>query len=212
MVQRKKKWILFHRINYPNTSDVSHIANSTLPVRVEVGNTVNNSNIVVKVGSISAGIVDGAGTDPSTRTFSSQVPSETISTTTGTLVVFRNKTTYNSITNYVPTLLDLISYAVDGNKNINVQLIKNPTITTGTPTWANVDVNSTLERSLDAQVNQATGQLLLSINTQKVGDFYQNVSDLDFLLYPGEHAAFVWNTSSGVTSQVDLGIRWSELF
>lgn len=205
------EWITFHRINYPNTSTITHIANSMLPIRSEVGNTGNNTDIRISTGSVSAGIVDGAGTDPSTRSFSSQGLSTTVSATTGVFVAFKNKATFNSISNYVPALLDLISVAVDGNKNMTLQLWKNPTLT-NSPTWADVDSNSVLQRATNATITPGTGQLLLSVNIQKIGDFFQYVTNLDFLLYAGEHVAFTWVTSTGVTSQVDLGIRWSELF
>lgn len=211
IMTEKGEWVLFHRINYPNTSMETHIANGTLPIRVEVGNTGNNTDINIKVGSISSGIVDGSGSNPAKRTFSAQAPTTTVSTLSGNFITFRNKSTYNSITNYVPALLDLISVAVDGNKNINVQLRKNPTIT-NSPTWNNIDTNSTLEYSTNSIVTAGTGQLLLSINLQKVGDFFQFVHELDYLLYAGETASFTWSTTSGVTSIVDIGIRWSELF
>lgn len=205
------KWITFHKIEYPNTATVPHIANSMLPVRSEVGNTGNNTDMRLSTGSVSAGIVNGSNADPATRAFSAQAPTTSVTTTSGVLVSFKNKTTYNSITNYVSALLDLISIAIDGNKNMVLQLWKNPTLT-NTPTWADVDVNSVLQRATNATITAGTGQLLLSINLQKVGDFFQYVDKLDFLLYAGEHACFTWTTTSGVTSQVDLGIRWSELF
>lgn len=205
------EWVPCHRINYPNTSTIPHILSSMLPVKCEVANTGNNTDIRLSCGSFSAGVVDGAGTDPSVRPFSSQLPTATISTTSGVLATFRNKTDYNSITNYIPAVLDLISVAVDGNKNMIIQLWKNPTIT-NSPTWVGINANSTLERSINATITPETGQLLISANIQKVGDFFQFVSKLNFFLYPGEYAAFVWSTSSGVSSQIDLGIRWTELF
>lgn len=201
------KWIKVHSINYPNNNTENHIGNTYLPLRARVindGNTVNKS---VKVGSVTAGVVDGGQVEITGRRFAAILPE--VATSTNTVVAaFRNKTTFNSITNYVPALLERVAASTDGAQAVTLALYKGVTLT-NTPTWTDVDTaNSTLEYSTDATVSFTAQDLLISFELFKTQNYIEEVDKYNFLLYPGEVAAFVVNGNNNVRQS----INWNELF
>ena len=194
---------------------MTHIEQTFLPVRGEAENSGNNTDIVLKSGSLAAGIVNGGGEDIAGRRFA--WANETVFTVSGntTFVTFRNKTSFQGRVNRVPALLLLVSGAYDTNKSGRWKLYKSPTLEAApVPIWNDVDANnSTLEYSLNAVVDYAAStELFLAWNVFRAGDFFEIVSELDLLLTPGGHASFVVETDGAATGDADLSIRWSELF
>lgn len=198
-------------IEYPNTSKLTHIAQTYLPHRLEVGNTGNNTNLTMSTGSFAAGIVDGGTTDVTSR--------ENAYTNTGvftidsdtSLVVFRNKPTFNSVSNKIFSRLLLIAGSNDVNKNVRWRIIKNPTLT-NTPTWTSVDAyESIMEYSTDATIDfTANDDTYLAWNVAKLGDFFHDVEKYKLDLPPNETAGFVIETTG--LGEAQLSIRWKELF
>ena len=206
-------WGLLHKIEYPNSATETHIQQTFLPVRGEVENSGNDTDVVIKSGSLAAGIVDGGGDDIAGRRFSwaNEVVFTVLANTT--LVTFRNKTSFQGRTNRVPALLLLIAGDLDTNKSGRWKLYKNPTLEAApVPVWADADTNnSTLEYSLNADVDYAAStELYLAWNVFKTSDFFEIVEDLELLLSPGETASFVIE-GTGI-GEANLSIRWSELF
>jgi urocanate hydratase len=202
----------FGSIEYPNTSDETHIANTNIPPRAEVGNTGNTSDLSIKIGSVTAGVVDGGGADPSSRTFTFEIPSTTlIAGATTQLVTFRNKTTYKGLTNKVTSQLLLISSATDGNKPVKWGIQKNAVeVTPGTATWNDVGPDSVMEYSSDYVANLATGSLLIPWNMSRVDSFFEDVEKFLLQLRPNQTATIY--ALCPTASDIELGIRWKELF
>jgi hypothetical protein len=203
---------LLSRIEYPNSSLVTHTTQTFLPVRGEVGNTGNTTNLTLYSGSLSAGISNGKS-DVAGRQFSYDNATEYVITNTTELVAFRNKTTFNSIKNYVIARLLLISGANDLNKNIKWKIYKNPVVL-NTPTWNDVDTNnSIMEYSEDMVIDfAASSKTYLVWNEQKLSDFFENVESYKLDLPPGDTAIFVIEKTGTFSGTADLSIRWSELF
>lgn len=203
-------FVTLAKIQYPNSSTETHIANTNLPLRVEVGNTGNTTDIKIGVGSIAAGIVNGGGADVSARVFTQSLGTTTITGgVTTQLAHFRSKTTYNGISNKVKSQLILLSAATEGNKPVEWGIKRNATITTP-GTWSDVDTDSTIESSTDAVVNLSTGKDILSWNMDKAGTFFEDVEQYQIVLRPGEWATIYVLSSSG--SDVTLSIRYKDLF
>lgn len=208
------KWLLLSKIEYPNSSTVTHTTQTFLPVRGEVVNTGNNTNLEIRSGSLAAGIVDGGGEDIAGRQFSWANPETITFSDSTTLVTFRNKTTFQGISNRVPARLLLISGANAANKTLKWRLLKNPTLEASpVPVWTDVNTNnSTLEYSTNAVANySASTDLFLAWNTGVAADFFEFVEDLTLDLPPGGMASFVIY-SKATNAEADLSIRWSELF
>jgi len=201
-------------IAYPNSEVVTHTTQTFLPVRGKVANTGNDTDIVLKVGSLAAGIVDGGGEDIAGRRFTWANTTTFNVTGNETLVTFRNKTTFNSIANRVQARLLLISGANSANKTLKWRLYRNPVLEAApVPVWTDVNTNnSTLEYSINAVADYAAStDLFLGWNTGKEADFFEDVEKLFLDLPPGGMASFAI-LSVAVGGDADLSIRWSELF
>lgn len=207
------QWVNFAKILYPNSQIETHINQTNLPVRAEITNAGNTFNLEVRIGSINAGIVDGGGSEAGVRNFTLEAPTFTATSTGyGRIIAFRNKTTFSGIENRVSALLKLISVSTAlGNKACKFKLLKNPTVTGGN--WTSVNANdSVLEYSTDTTVGSFTGEAFLAWNlSANTGMPLQDVSMQNLLLKPGGVAVFA-ATTLGSNTDVDLAIRWAELF
>ncbi len=202
------------RIEYPNSNVVTHTTQTFLPIRAEVANVGNTSDVVIKSGSIAAGVTDGGSSDVAARQFTWANDQTFTFSDSVTLVTIRNKSTFQGIENRVPARLLLINGANESNKNLKWRLIKNPTLEVSpSPVWISIDSNnSTLEYSLNAVVNyNLSDDYFLAWNTGKLGDFWADVEQYSLDLPPGSMTSFV--IYSGATgAEVDIAIRWNELF
>ena len=95
MLSPTGQWFKVHTIEYPNSSTETHIANTYLPLRAQSINDGNTTNKTVKIGSVSAGIVNGGTYDASARPFSASLPATSTGTNTP-IAVFRNKSTFRT--------------------------------------------------------------------------------------------------------------------
>ena len=197
-------------INYPNTSTETHIANTNIPLRAEMTNTGNTTDLEMKIGSVTAGIVDGGGADPMARIFTFGIPTTTLVAGAQTqLIHFRNKPSYFGISNKISTQLLLISAATDGNKPVKWGIQKNPTITTPGD-WNDVGADSVMEYSINAVTDLNTGIIALPWNMAKVDSFFEDVEKFLVKLRPNEWATIY--AECPTANDIDLSIRWKELF
>jgi hypothetical protein len=197
-------------IEYPNMYDGIHTAQTYLPVRAELTNTGNITDLEGKSGSVSAGIVDGMKTYPSNRLITSDLGAITIGAGTTLLALFRNKTTFNSIVNRIKTKLLSVSTASEGTKTVKIEIRKNVTIT-NTPTWNDVETGrSVMEFSTDGTINLTSGTDLIDFNLGRTDSLFQLLGELDLTLRAGEWAAII-ATSTGA-SDLEYSMRWEEQF
>ena len=198
-------------IQYPNTSTETHIANTNIPLRAEMTNTGNTIDSQMRIGSVSAGVVDGGGADPIARIFTQEIPTTTLGVGGNPvqLIHFRNKDTFFGISNKVTAQLVLISAATEGNKPVSWSIIKNADVTTE-GTWADVSVDSVMEYSTDQVVDLNTGKLSLPWKMARSASFFEDVEKYLVKLRPGEWATIV--AVSQTSNEVDLAVRWKELF
>jgi hypothetical protein len=203
-------WRNLGRIEYPNTETETHITQTNLPVRAEVVNAGNTTNLEFRSGSLAAGIVDGGGSDPAVRSFTYKTGLVSITSGNVLIVAFRSKTTYNSIENRISSLLTLISAATDTSKIAQWSLLDNPPYTGGT--WTDIDVDSTLEYSTDTTITDFTGDTFIDWTMGRLDTFFEEVKEFNLNLRPGKAAAFAVQLPGGANGDVGLSIRWDELF
>ena len=206
-------WVLIHKIEYPNTATETHIMNTNLQPRLEVGNTGNTTDIVAKAGSFSAGVINGGGKDPAARRFTVGNTDQTIVAGTLMVVTFRNKATFASLTNYIQSQLTLLSFNSDLSKSSLWELEKNATIT-NTPTWNDLNTtDSIMEASFDAVVTRGTGDLNFSIPLGKVDRvLITDLDDQEIELLPGDTMTLFIITPGGTSGTYDYALRRKELF
>jgi len=211
-VQRPdKRWIVIYEIQYPNSSDQTHITNTNLPPAFEIFNTGNTIPLTAKSGSFAGGIIDGGGLDPASRKFSFSQNAIDIVAEFMMVVTFRNKTAFNSIKNYIQSTLMLLNPATDLSKNSIWEFRKGMTVT-NTPTWTDVNIDSTTEYSNDAVVTPDTGSLLFSFSMGKTIALFEDVTKYELDLFPGESVSLIIKTPLGTNGSFDFSMRWKELF
>lgn len=205
-------WRKLYKIEYPNTAIITHITNTNLQPKGEVANDGNNTNIVLKSGSFAAGVVDGGGKDPSARKFTFNTVANTITAGTYHYITFRVKNTFNSLTNYIQSILTLLPIATDLSKNSVWEIRKNMTIT-NSPTWTDVNTNdSTVEYSTDATFTAGTGTVEMAWSMGKADRIFEDIEKQQVEMFPGDYLTFVIVTPVGTSGTFDFVIRWSELF
>lgn len=201
------QWLLVHSISYANQYEVTHITNTYLPLRGRSINSGNNTDVKFKVGSVAAGIVDGGTEDITGRRFSASLPSTHTGTNT-LIALFRNKSTFNSISNYIESQLLRISISTDGAQPITLQIFKGVAIT-NTPTWTDIDTNNSIhEYSVNGTISLTNAYQIVAFELSKSQNYIEDVTELDVQLYPGEVAAFIAN---GINN-VKISLNWIEKF
>lgn len=204
-------WKRIHKIEYPNTSGLTHILQTNLPARAEVANTGNTSDIEFNAGSYEVGVVDGAGADASSRFFTANVGETAITAGDFEIITFRNKSTYKTIENRISAQLLLFSASTDVTKLPNFNIYVDSDLT-NIPTWTDFDTDSVLEISTDATIDTSTGFSQLAWSMGKLDALFEMVDTLNVRLRPGQTATFVINTALGANGTTALSVRWKELF
>jgi hypothetical protein len=202
-----------YRIEYPNSATQTHILNTNLQPRAEVANTGNNTDIVFKTGSFTAGVVNGGGEDPAARRFTFAQANQTITAGTLMVVTFRSKATFSSLTNYISSVLTMLSFNTDLSKSSLWDLELNGTIT-NTPTWTDVDTtDSTIEYSTDAVVTHNSGDTYIAIPLGRIDrELITDLEEQEIEILPNDYVTLFITTPVGTTGTYDLSFRWKELF
>jgi hypothetical protein len=126
-----------HILKYANANTETSLGIPSLPFRVEVDNNTSALDVVVKVGSC-AGFVQGQS-EGLGENFAVTEIGATFGTTETPLLAIRAKSTYQTKTNRIRSLLRVVSCAINGTKPAIVRIYKHATITAGT--WSDVDAN-----------------------------------------------------------------------
>lgn len=204
------KWEELYFIEYPNQNTLTNIGNTYLSMRGEVGNDGNNTDIVLKSGSIHASVVDGVSDDLTGRYNNYNSEPQIISSGDTIIVAFKNVDAFMGVNNKIASRLKEVIGTPDLNKIADLRLIKNPTIT-NTPIWVDIDTdNSVMQYSTDITVDLNTGNELFRLPISKTGQTIKDFTDKNFLLFPNEIAVFVLTTTG--SGEFSLFLDWNELF
>jgi len=205
-------WITFHVHNVSNKQSETHIANPYLPVRFQVVNSGNTSEVIMRSGSIYAGTIDGTGSsDASSREFSKKVSAVSASPGIDKLIIFfPNKSVFSTVPNKISDLLLKVGVGVESNKPVVINLYKIPT-EPALAAWLDVDAdNSNMEISTVGTVDLTNAELLDAWPLAKTDSINIDTSKLNYLLLPDEYAVFTYSAAGSV--DYEFINRWSELF
>ena len=213
----------FHMIEYPNSSEVTHISNTNLPVRAEISNGTQNEIVKVRIGSISAFVSDGSAVEANTRKFSRGISGTLASGAFArrNLIAFKNEGTFSGgllptpKTHRISAILDFLSITLDGqNKPVLLEILVIPAADLISGTFTTVDPDSILEISQDAIYTLTNAKVIFS------DSFKSNIADkielfttiLQLNLRPEEHAMFALTSDSTLTIDYVFSNAWSELW
>ncbi len=200
---------LVHRIEYANANTVPSIDNPTLPLCIQVKNTTNTSDVVIKVGSM-GGFVEGRDVLPG---LPHALSAELIGagTTETPIMTIHSHDIYQSTLNRVRIKMTSGRMSVDGTKNTIVRVRKNA-ILTGPVSFTALDSNtSTIHRDTTA-TGVSGGVVVFTEAAEKVGSVPIDFEQLGISLVAPEFLTITAQATSASTIDVIASINWQELF
>lgn len=204
----------FHTIKYAGTNTTPSTFNPNYKATIFVFNGSTTNNITIRSGSFGY-FVEGMTQyiEVYRPQFSSGTISKTGVTTETALFTIRNDSTYASKTNFIDTILERLSVALDTNSTNNlgmIRLIKNATLG-GTPSYTKIHATDSL-CSIDTSGTTVSGGIEI-FSTELAGKDDKLVEDLSNYLiieHPGDTVTVA--VSSSNSASISGSLLWKELF
>ncbi len=211
-------WHTFHVIEWANEQVQPHLMNPVLPIRAEVVNTGNNTDLLLATVSWNAGIL-GDLSHVGQRAFSALTdPPVAVNTTERPILSIRNNTTFNGVINKIEGRI----YGYGGgdfgstSSRLILRLRLNPTTLTGSSFTPVSSGNSVM--SFDTSATALTGgilQLVLPSISAASGPTieYLGDTDIDVIILPGDTLTLTAQADAGALGVDVRGfLTWAELF
>jgi len=216
----------FHIIKYPNTSKLTHIANTYLPGRIEVANGDVAEDISLGLGSFNMTVVNGDNEKATNRNFSLGVTGETL---TGAysrrpLIAFRNKTTFqgplmpSAKINRIGAILQYLNLQLSGqNKGVLVELISiDSTSEVGGAPFIDKATTSVLQYSTSNLLDYGTyvgGEVLFTFGLRPSLDkFDEFLESLNMNLRPSKDVVFALTSTTTLAIEYIFTNAWREKY
>ena len=201
VLDRTGSWKELLTLNYPNTK----LSNTYLPFRVEVGNTGNDTDIIVSVGRVHASSLGGKNVIITERYGSVNTGPVNVSSGSTALLGLRNKDEFSGKPNRLAAKLREIKGIADLSKISTLKIIKNPILQSGT--WEGASI---IEYSKDLSIDLNSGTLIFELTFDKSGTTFKDFGEKELLLFPNDLLAFVLETSGN--GDFGLFVDYFELF
>ncbi len=203
-------WICFHRYNIVNLQINPSIGNPTLPICAEVKSNADSlSNVSIFTGSWCGGSnSDSRQALPSDRLFATS-NSKVMTSTEETVITLHSLPTIGEIENFVHSEIAYLCLASDGNKNVVVNVIKNP-IYSAALDFANVDSNNS-SMAISSNTETITdGTIVFAFALGKEQSEYFDLTPLSLRLRKNDNVSITAKTDG--SSNVTVTVGWRELF
>ena len=201
----ERGWVVIEIIDLTNQITIPHTTNPIFKIRARVENTTNNTDIQLHTASWRAGVIGSNARKG--KTFNAIA--EKLALTNGAVFTIRNKTTFNSLTNYISLKLTGLSVATDGNKNYKIYLVKGATLG-GTPSFTDILSSESVVDMDSSGTTVSGGTTIFSLGMAKSDNTFVELDKQDILLHPGETLTVHAVTASA--GEVVVSVRWRELF
>lgn len=200
------KFVLVHTIQYANANTSPSVDNPSFPLYAYVGNTTNNTDVVLKTASM-GGYLEGEhkATGPLKSIDNNKAG---VGTTYTNILTIRNKTTYQSVRNRIHLKILEISADADGTKAVTIKMIRDATLG-GTPSYTDIDTNTSAVDYDTAGTTVTGGVALKTFRLSKLESKDLEMEPLDIELVRGETLTIAAATDSG-TSDIGAAITWRE--
>lgn len=205
-----RKFVTVHTHEVSNSQQEPSIRLPKFPIRAEVHNVGNSSNISMGIVCMTAfNLGDPAHNGPQ---HADGVEVNGLGNANiQHLLSLKSKTAFAGVNNQVPVELESLSFGADGNKPGNIYLIKGATPSSAL-NFADYDTdNSVLERSADTGITLSGGQEIRRLVFGKAESDSLDLLPFRYRIYPGETLSIGAKTLSG-SSDLSLGITWREDF
>jgi hypothetical protein len=206
--QNTGKFVIVHRIKYPNTHTLPSLRQPSLPICISSQNTTNTSNIIINCGSVAC---FSEGSNSSHGSFYS-VESSSITGVTSEVPILSVKvnTQINGINAYIPVIPKNLSLFAEGSssKVVKFNIYLNPTLTGSS--WTNID-STTCVLSYDVSSTSFSGGTKIGAygidpnRSQQISNDYIELFTNDILLITCSCSSSVNPTITMVLLQQDSG-------
>ena len=204
-------FVLVHTLKFANTSSTPSIQQPSLPVRFElvnVGNTSNLTAYVASMGGYAEGVRDIPGEDVR-FSFSNAVTG--VPTTGSRIFAVRNKATNifgGTNINAINVHIDHAGIRASSTGDMFVQLILNPTLTGASFTDISTST-STMQSDVASAYTVGTGTVMMTIPVTSNTSVTEALRDYDIRLSPGDVLAVVAFSEIG-TVNTRVSLSWHE--
>lgn len=200
-------WTLFHdHILTGTTTNQTQSINPTMTFGIQATNTSNNTNIVVKNGSVGVFIIGARERIGSTYGVNNN---KSVSTTDTNIVTIRNNTTINSVTNQSQIRIRSLSVATAANVPVVFKLIKNTTLG-GVPAYTDVDATNSCAARDIAGTTVTGGNVQFNTTLGANGNVFVDLTEFDIFLSPNDTLTCTAATISGGAANHVVAINWNE--
>jgi hypothetical protein len=181
-------FVLVHILKFSNSSASPSIQQPSLPVRMEVVNTTNATNITARIASM-GGFAEGNRSIPGMDVRHSFTNVVTGTTTAGARVFsLRNKATNvlgGTNINSINVRIDHCAYRASSNGDLYIQIVLNPTLVGAT--YIDIDTTTSIMQSDITSTHTAgTGTILGTISVTSNSSGNVDMSVYDIRLAPGD--------------------------
>lgn len=200
-------WVVFHDYNLSGTqTSQTQSINPTMTFGIQATNTTNNTNIVVRSGSVGmfiVGLRERIGSTYGQNNFKS------IGTTETNVITIRNNSTINGVTNQAQLRVRSISVATAASVPVVFKLIKNSTLG-GSPSYTNIDATNSIAAFDVAGTTITGGNVQFNTVCTTGGSVFVDLTDFDIFLSPNETLTCSAVATSGAAANHAVAINWNE--
>jgi len=211
MSQSTGQFVLVHTVHYTNQNTTPSVFNTNFKFTMWVDNKATTTDLVIKCASVGY-FIEGKNEFlvPFQPHESSGVIQKTTITTEVALFTIRSKTTYVSKTNFIDSLLEMISASIEASSANNlgsIRLVRNTSLG-GSPSYSDLNTSdSTLEIDI-AGTTLTGGEDLIDFQLAGKNDkLLESLSDYKFLLFPGDTITVGIQSANSATFKGSLLIK-----
>jgi hypothetical protein len=173
-----------HQIEYANTSDETSIGHPSLPFRIELDNDTTTTDLQIYIGSVGMFTEGTITRTPIVDSFQATLTNPTTESAFFTLLA---KDDFGAHENHVETFLTYLTcgFTSSGNRTVIIRVLLDATI--GTPSYADVDTNSSsLQVDTAGTLTAGTGTTLFSLTLSSNSSQAINLKDLNIFFVKGQ--------------------------
>jgi hypothetical protein len=193
------RWVRIHHLRASNQLTSPSLSNPTLPISYLAQKaTSGNENSIYKYGA--SYYIDGGDKGTIVARSQSNTADRSVTTSTSMLMALRTRSAIgsSSIRNRMQVYPTRLGVGTDARTII--RLIKNPTSTTGTPSWTTADTLSPIEYSLSTSITAPVGGI--TVATFFVGAGGVDIDLAPYFGYNKDYLSYPLTATSGDTLYV----------
>jgi len=203
-----------HTLHYANQNTVPSVENPNFHLMLHLLSDTSTTNLVASSASL-AYFIEGKTryTELQQPQFATGKQSKSSVTTEVALLTIRNKTTYNSLDNYLDIILESVNAAIEASSAANlgdIRLVKDATLG-GTPSYSDISATDSIVEIDTAGTTVTGGKELFNFPLAGKNDReIINLTDYDIIIAPGQTVTIAGSSANNAT--IDGSILWKELF